>query len=407
MEGSIEFMKNFEFHQDSFKINKYALFSDILQNQYFGFIVSEQDDFISFGVNEWGQLGNGKSSTSDYVTVDKFKGENIKKIYKGNRCMFALTSSGDLFSWGANDWGQLGRGLELDENGWFEPEKMAFNNESTKIADVKCGSFHIIARSKNGEVFGWGMNHCKQIIEKNESRGDSEIKNIPTLITSDKFDVKIENIFACEDTTFLITQKFNDSKQVYYMGRNSWTSPENFEPDQIVSDEDGYFPPILLNFEADYLIAYNSKIYFIQKRGTKIHLYEFQNEKKNTIVIYDLEREFIVQQNENKFVIVAKLLYEIYDRDITNPSKSEDRALNISENQIYEDLFEILDMISFGNLKLREKIEIKKDFFQENYWEILPFEESLGSTLYSKILNGINKLTKKECAVKKIFFEGI
>lgn len=65
------------------------------------------------GLNSRGQLGNGtldytadltqvKTSENTYLT-------NIIKISAGDSHMLAMTSNGDVYTWGLNNYGQLGQ----------------------------------------------------------------------------------------------------------------------------------------------------------------------------------------------------------------------------------------------------------------------------------------------------------
>ncbi len=63
----------------------------------------------AWGRNEEGQLGLGDTTTRRTPTiVDALWALPVQQLAAGDRHSAALTSNGFLFTWGANDCGQLG-----------------------------------------------------------------------------------------------------------------------------------------------------------------------------------------------------------------------------------------------------------------------------------------------------------
>jgi alpha-tubulin suppressor-like RCC1 family protein len=62
-----------------------------------------------------------------------------------------LTKKGEVFSWGCNDYGQLGHG---DEEHRRVPTKVA-SLDGTVIIKISCGKSHTAALTKKGEVLTW------------------------------------------------------------------------------------------------------------------------------------------------------------------------------------------------------------------------------------------------------------
>lgn len=64
----------------------------------------------------------------------------------------ALSRSGRVFSWGTNDYGQLGNG-----NTTYQVEPRPVHGmENIKVADISAGGWHSLALSTEGEVYTWG-----------------------------------------------------------------------------------------------------------------------------------------------------------------------------------------------------------------------------------------------------------
>jgi alpha-tubulin suppressor-like RCC1 family protein len=85
-------------------------------------------------------------------TVSTFSGGSL---YSG-----AVTSSGQLFTWGRNSEGQLGLGYSGGGTG--SPTRVATSTGLTTAAGVWAGSFTTFAVDPSGEVWGWGDNSFNQ-----------------------------------------------------------------------------------------------------------------------------------------------------------------------------------------------------------------------------------------------------
>jgi alpha-tubulin suppressor-like RCC1 family protein len=64
-----------------------------------------------WGLNQYGQLGNGSTASSSLVPVDVLGlTSDVSEVAAGNQYACALTDAGGIKCWGANDTGQLGTG---------------------------------------------------------------------------------------------------------------------------------------------------------------------------------------------------------------------------------------------------------------------------------------------------------
>ena len=63
----------------------------------------------------------------------------------------ALTKNGEVFTWGDNDYGQLGHG---DRNERTIPTKVA-SLDGIFIIHISCGECHTAALTDNGEILAW------------------------------------------------------------------------------------------------------------------------------------------------------------------------------------------------------------------------------------------------------------
>lgn len=92
------------------------------------------------------------------------KGLKIAKISAGDQHMGALTKEGKLYTWGYNDFGQLGWGLHGDGRvGQQRPSQVKGLMENEEVIDFACGGGHTVAITKSCRVFGWGSNTNGQL----------------------------------------------------------------------------------------------------------------------------------------------------------------------------------------------------------------------------------------------------
>lgn len=109
-------------------------------------------EVYSWGFGDRGQLGAGIWSAR--VTPVMAKGLNhVIDIHSGVRGSMALRQDGTVWTWGANENGQLGNGMTIDVN---EPVQVA------GLSGIKAISgglgYHGMALSENGTVWTWGRN---------------------------------------------------------------------------------------------------------------------------------------------------------------------------------------------------------------------------------------------------------
>jgi len=85
-----------------------------------------------------------------------FEGKDVKKLYVGLKHSAALTSEGDLYTYGLGNWGVLGQGNE--ENSGHQDPKLVdwFKDREVRIKDVALGEAHSLALSEDGDLFSWG-----------------------------------------------------------------------------------------------------------------------------------------------------------------------------------------------------------------------------------------------------------
>jgi alpha-tubulin suppressor-like RCC1 family protein len=115
----------------------------------------------AWGYNYYGQLGDGTATQrKNPVQVIQSNGQpltGITSIAAGVSHNLALKDDGTVWTWGANDYGQLGNG---NTTGSYYPVQVIRSNGQpfTGVAAISTGIFHSMARKSDGTVWIWGYN---------------------------------------------------------------------------------------------------------------------------------------------------------------------------------------------------------------------------------------------------------
>eukprot|EP01116_Phalansterium_solitarium_P017283 TRINITY_DN4217_c0_g2_i1.p1 TRINITY_DN4217_c0_g2~~TRINITY_DN4217_c0_g2_i1.p1 ORF type:complete len:449 (+),score=-79.55 TRINITY_DN4217_c0_g2_i1:564-1910(+) len=118
----------------------------------------------AWGYNDKGQLGDGTtvSHNAKAVMPPEWIGLNVKAIAAGSRHSLALLSDGTLYSWGSNAYGQLGDGTTTDRynvTAVVQPATWTGLN----VTAIAAGFAHSMALLSNGTLFSWGFNEFGQL----------------------------------------------------------------------------------------------------------------------------------------------------------------------------------------------------------------------------------------------------
>ena len=115
---------------------------------------------IAWGYNSFGQLGNGTTTDSTTpVGVSNLDNADIKQVAASTYHSLALESDGTVISWGRNDYGQLGDGTTTP---FIRPTPEWVPNLSG-VTSIAAGAVHSLALKSDGTVWAWGANHYGQL----------------------------------------------------------------------------------------------------------------------------------------------------------------------------------------------------------------------------------------------------
>ncbi|GAX81426.1 hypothetical protein CEUSTIGMA_g8856.t1 [Chlamydomonas eustigma] len=117
-------------------------------------LITRAGELYTWGYGEGGCLGHGTlSSYSSPKQVSKMWGKGIQMAACSDGCSAAISSAGQLFTWGSNSAGQLGHG---DTFPVVEPKKLLAFGNGVKILQVSCGPYHTAAVTDEGCLYTWG-----------------------------------------------------------------------------------------------------------------------------------------------------------------------------------------------------------------------------------------------------------
>ena len=120
--------------------------------------LSSTGQLYAWGFDANGELGNGSTSSSPVpVPVSVPIGTTFTQIAAGGYHGLALSSTGQLYAWGDNEFGELGDGTQ---NASLVPVAVSPGTEFTQIA---AGEAHSLALSSSGRLYAWGDNNDGQV----------------------------------------------------------------------------------------------------------------------------------------------------------------------------------------------------------------------------------------------------
>ncbi len=142
-------------------------------------VVVENGSVYAWGEGGSGQLGYGRVTKQAVPKVVLTKCPETEQPFISVECgwghTLALTSAGEMYSWGLNSYGQLGLG---DDKARYYPERVTSDEEeSVKFSKITAGSNYSLAITPNSELYSFGCNESGQL-----GHGDTEHRFVPTFV---------------------------------------------------------------------------------------------------------------------------------------------------------------------------------------------------------------------------------
>uniref|UniRef100_A0A8C0GP25 E3 ubiquitin-protein ligase HERC2 n=1 Tax=Chelonoidis abingdonii TaxID=106734 RepID=A0A8C0GP25_CHEAB len=117
--------------------------------------ITSSGELYTWGLGEYGRLGHGDNTTQLKPKMVKvLLGHRVIQVACGSRDAqtLALTDEGLVFSWGDGDFGKLGRG---GSEGCNIPQNIERLNGQS-VCQIECGAQFSLALTKSGVVWTWG-----------------------------------------------------------------------------------------------------------------------------------------------------------------------------------------------------------------------------------------------------------
>ncbi|GMH99708.1 hypothetical protein TrLO_g1754 [Triparma laevis f. longispina] len=100
---------------------------------------------------------NDKGDISYPTNMKNVVPAKIRKVCCGAKFTLGLTYDGDVYSWGNNDFGQLGRKGDSNSPEIVKGLRLRLRHHAG-IVSISCGARHSLAANNNGQVMAWGWN---------------------------------------------------------------------------------------------------------------------------------------------------------------------------------------------------------------------------------------------------------
>ncbi len=188
--------------------------------QNYSLAIDKNGDVYSWGYDKYGELGRGDVYTNEIcgttncrLDIGKIEGlSNIVAIDAGLSHALALDKDGNVFAWGSNKDGELGSGST--EDSLAQPVQVIFPQSNVRVVKVTAGSDFSVALDNNGEVWVWGKNFYGQAGQGFDYGTNDQLTPIKVPIPNG---VKIKSIEA--GTGHILALAKNG--EVYGWGNNS------------------------------------------------------------------------------------------------------------------------------------------------------------------------------------------
>ncbi|XP_045542472.1 probable E3 ubiquitin-protein ligase HERC2 [Papilio machaon] len=122
--------------------------------------ITSDDNVWSWGDGDYGKLGRGGSEGCKLpMRIDCLKGLRVIKVECGSQFSVALCQCGSVYTWGKGDYHRLGHGSYDHVR---RPMRVT-GMQGKVITSIATGSLHCVACTDTGEVYTWGDNDEGQL----------------------------------------------------------------------------------------------------------------------------------------------------------------------------------------------------------------------------------------------------
>jgi alpha-tubulin suppressor-like RCC1 family protein len=184
--------------------------------------VTSSGQLYSFGYNRFGQLGRAANKHTPTPTPTAapvpLPGQSgtVTEVAAGRSHSLALTSTGQLYSFGENLRGQLGRALHSgSRTPTPTPALVTLPGQSGTVTQIAAGQYHSLAATSGGQLYAFGYNKHGEL-GRSSGVGTRNAHSVPALVSLPAQNGSITQLAAGLFHSLAITS----SGQLYAWGRN-------------------------------------------------------------------------------------------------------------------------------------------------------------------------------------------
>lgn len=156
-------------------------FTAVAVGEYHSLALSTSGRVYSWGKNFYGQLGTGDISDQKFPVPATISGvlsnKTIVAISAGLSFSLALADTGELFGWGDNQYGQLGDGTVIERHSPVRVGQAALAGK--RITAITTGAAHAMALTADGNLVAWGLNGSGRLGD-----GTSTSRSVPVAVNT-------------------------------------------------------------------------------------------------------------------------------------------------------------------------------------------------------------------------------
>ena len=275
--------------------------------------VTNDDKVYGININEWVITSSYRSVIKENennedlkkfkpIEIKELSDKKIKEFHFGWYFVLALSEENKLYSWGENDWGQLGRESEdnIDRN---PTEIIYFTNSISNIKQICIDMYTVLVLLDNGKVFVWGKNERIGVMIEylRLSNNGSKIREPFELYSLKEIEFIHMNRFGC----FAIDRNYN----VFTWGNNEYGQLGHESTLSFISEPkfSGILSKLKIitvegNWNVTYLLSSDGKLYICGKDCENI---ETVNNSLNIIQLEKINDRFVVL-SDNQTVFELK-----------------------------------------------------------------------------------------------------
>lgn len=324
------------------EINKNSFFFiDIDSQGFHSLALTSEGQVFSWGISSNGQLGHGNFDSLRFPKqIISLKNIKIMQVECGWNHSLCLSDQGIVFSFGKGSQGQLGLGNRLDYNVPFPINE--FVNKNIKIKQISASYFYSCAIDSEGHVWTWGIGENGVL-----GHGNKEDQLTPKMISKwqclNNQEPASISLISCSPFHVMCLTVNNDC---FWWGQSSCLGFEKLKnvtvPNQIQSLIGLEFT--FLSCSSDYSLvlckssnetnSHSESIKIIQKKKKKSikHLeisYTLINSLKNPTSEYTIQNSRIKSEMENLKKNIDRKDSKFNDRE---DSQNSDNYLENSKN---------------------------------------------------------------------------